>query len=227
MTDPLHVLVLGGSSHRPSRTASLMRVTAQALQERGASCRIWNLAERPPVPGSQGDARHPGALAPAVQVADAVVLASPLYHNSYCGILKGALDDLTAGDLRSKAVALLSSAGASASSQAIDHLRLVVRALGAIAIPTQVVSTERDHLLDDDGHYRLTSPSITARLSVMADELLWLADLLRSGPAMPAAYSRWAGAPEPACLVATDRRPRRADPSDAARPVPASLTHND
>jgi NAD(P)H-dependent FMN reductase len=74
-------------------------------------------------------------------------------------------------------VALASSAASCRSAQALDHLRLVVRALGGIAIPAQVVSLAADHA-EAHADYRLEDPAALNRVSVVADELVWLAGLL-------------------------------------------------
>jgi azobenzene reductase len=174
----LDILCVSGSPRNPSRTGALTCAIAAALTRRTVRSEIWNLADRPVLGHAVGQPREiPAAreFARAISAADAVVLASPVYHNSYSGLLKSALDELTV-ELSRKPVALASAAGG-LSAQALDHLRLIVRALGGIAIPTQVVSRAVDHGERHDG-YRLQDPTTMERVTIMADELVWLGTVL-------------------------------------------------
>lgn len=184
----VRAFLLGGSLASPSHTSALLRTADAALAERGARVERWDLAERGVPAADPGQhvlpvalREQPGrALAQAAARADAVVLATPLYHNSYSGMLKNALDHLSARELERKPVALLSHTGRLPSTQAIDHLRLVVRALLGIAIPAQVITVDGDWSLRD-GHYRLEAPAIESRLTALVDELIWLAERLEAG----------------------------------------------
>lgn len=179
MTRALDVLCIAGSPRRPSRTAALARAIAAELTGRGACCRVWDLADRPVRGGALAggcEVANAREFVRAVAAADAVVLASPVYHNSCSGLLKSALDEL-AGELRHKPLALVSCASSSRSSQALDHLRLIARALGALVVPAQVVSRAVDHA-DGESDHRLCDLAVIDRVGVVADELLWLARLI-------------------------------------------------
>jgi azobenzene reductase len=188
MTPALDILCVVGSPRLPSRTMALTCAMAGGLADGGACCRIWNLACRPVLGGAV--ARPPATaetfdFVRAVGAADAVVLASPVYHNSFSGLLKAALDELD-GELRRKPVALMSSAAAGRSPQALDHLRLVARALGAVVVPGQVVSRAIDHAGPECEH-QLREPVVVERVSALAEELLWLARLVADAPPLCAA----------------------------------------
>jgi hypothetical protein len=72
-------------------------------------------------------------------------------------------------------VALASHGGR--STQAVDPLRIVVRGLLGIAIPTQVCTQEADFAGEpgEDGLYAVTDPDIQARIARQADQLLLFA----------------------------------------------------
>jgi len=176
VTRALDVLCVAGSTRPASRTAALAGATAAALVDRGARCRVWDLAERPVLGAAFGGGPEAAEFAAAVAAADAVVLASPVYHNSCSGLLKTALDELGC-ELRGTPVALVSCASSSRSSQALDHLRLVARALGALVVPAQVVSLAVDHA-GGEPDQRLCDRAVIDRVAVVADELLWLARLI-------------------------------------------------
>lgn len=194
MTVSLDVLCVSGSPRLPSRTAALTGAIAAELAAGGARCWTWDLADRPVLGGAVARP-HAGATSSefvrAVGAADAVVLASPVYHNSCSGLLKSALDELD-GELRRKPVALLSSAS-SRSTQALDHLRLVARALGAVVVPGQVVSSAVDHAGPECRHL-LRDRAVIERVSAVAAELLWLAWLIADAPPRGAPAPRYAQA---------------------------------
>lgn len=188
---PLDVLCVSGSPRHPSRTAALTAAIAAALRERGARCRFWDLAERPVLGGAvtrAHDAADGRELARAAVAADAVVLASPVYHNSCSGLMKAALDELD-DELRRKPVALASCAASARCPHAVDHLRLVARALGALVLPVQVVSCAFDHAGREAG-YRLRDGAVVERVVAVADELVWLAGLIALQRPAPAREAR-------------------------------------
>ena len=173
MTKP-RVLLIGGSHAEPSHTSALLRAAERCLALRGASTCRWDIAMRPVPP------IRPGLVA-AARAADALVIGSPLYHNSFSGAVKDALDHLSARELEGKPAALLSHSGGFPSTQALDHLRAVVRALLGLAVPRQVVTVDGDYTLTGD-RYVLASEAASARLGALADELLWVAVRLRATP---------------------------------------------
>lgn len=197
------VFLLGGSLARPSHTSALLRAAERAVRAHGAAAERWDLAERPLPLADPAQLAAPPALreprgrdlVAAAGRADALVLASPLYHSSYSGVLKNALDHLNARDLRGKPVALLSHSGRRPSSQAVDGLRLVVRALLGISLPSQVITVDGDW--ERDGReLRLVGAAAGERLDETVVELLWLAERLQghsengTGPASALAEAR-------------------------------------
>lgn len=188
------VLLLGGSLGRPSHTSALLTELEHILAERGALPCRWDLADRPlpfadPVYHYRQQS-HPCRsvrdLAAAACHADALVLGSPLYHNSYSALLKNALDVLSIREFAGKPVGLVSNAGRTPSTQAIDHLRLVTRGLRAIAIPTQLTTIDADYIASG-GILRLSSGAALERLNCLADELVFYAACLHSR-ARPGSY---------------------------------------
>jgi azobenzene reductase len=193
------VLLLGGSLARPSHTSALLARLERELASRGAAVCRWDLAERPlPFADPAYHHRpqeHPSPavrqLAAAASAADALVLGSPLYHNSYSALLKNALDLLSTTEAAGKPVGLVSHAGRLPSTQALDHLRLVARGLHGVAIPTQVATIDADYTTTGK-RLRLSSAAARDRLGRLADELLWYAGRLgqADGPA-PAPAEVW------------------------------------
>jgi len=176
------VLVLGGSLADPSHTAALMRALERALAVGGAATCRWDIAQRPlpPLrPGVEADPVDPArrALLAAADAADALVIVTPLYHASFSGDVKQALDHLSPRQLAGKPVALASNSGGASGAQAVDHLRAVVRALHAVAIPQQVVTVDAHYVLVGD-QYRLADSDALARVRALGEHLLWFAGRL-------------------------------------------------
>jgi len=175
------VLMLVGSARRTSFTRGLARAIGRGLEARGAALTVVDLFETP-LPALDLAARgrrteHPdpavARLFRAAETAQAFVLASPVYHNSYSSLLKGALDHLMLRDLRYRPVGLASHGGR--STQAVDHLRQVTRGLLGVAIPTQVCTREDDFSTPSPCDYEVQDPDILARIDRFAAELILFA----------------------------------------------------
>ena len=187
MAAPLEIVILAGSPRRRSYTRSLARRIGDVLRRDGARIALIDLHETPlpPVdPELRGAAgTHPdvgvAALLRAAVAADAYVLASPTYHNSYAGVLKNALDYLSIHDFRYRPVGLVGHGGR--STQAVDHLRQVVRGVLGVSIPTQVCTQDSDFApeLGDAGFYDVVDTDIQERIERFAKELLLFAEHLR------------------------------------------------
>lgn len=187
MAQPLEIVILAGSPRRHSYTRSLARRIGDVLGRDGARIGLIDLHEMPlpPLnPELRGRARtHPDAgvatLLRLAGAADAYVLASPTYHNSYAGVLKNALDYLSIHDFRYRPVGLAAHGGR--STQAVDHLRQVVRGVLGVSIPTQVCTQESDFTADpgDSGFYDIVDTDIEARIERFSKELRLFAEHMR------------------------------------------------
>ena len=155
-----HVVGISGSRREGSYTRVALDHALTAASTAGASMELLDLKEFA-LPafdpdrdrGSSGDA---DALATAVRTADAVVLASPVYHGSYSSPLKTALDYCGFEEFEDKTVGLLAVAGGAFPVVALDHMRAVCRALNAwvlpheVAIPRSSSAFEDGTFVDDD-----------------------------------------------------------------------------
>lgn len=180
MAKTLDILILAGSPRRDSYSRGLARRIGQALAAQGAAAELFDLHETPlPLldPALRSKAEdHPDAevarLNALVGRCAGFVLVSPVYHNSYSGLLKNALDHLGVRNFEARPVGLASHGGR--SSQAVDHLRQVVRALYGVTIPTQVCTGREDYNAAPTaaGPYELKSDEILDRVDRFAEELV-------------------------------------------------------
>lgn len=187
MIDSIHVLLISGSLRLPSYTRTLTERVEKVLAEHGAGTTHWNLRETP-LPSADPEfhhdpSRHPDkrvrSLVALADSCDAFVLSSPIYHNSYSGVLKNALDHLAIPQFYYKPIGLLSYGG-DRSTQAVDHLRIVARGLLGIAIPTNVCTAKQDYCEIDTAGYELVSKEILPRIERFALELMAFAYQLRA-----------------------------------------------
>lgn len=178
----MKVLIILGSVREASLTRALARHLEGNLRVRGADV-SWIDPRRRPLPiADPAYHRRPQdtpcaavrALVAAVDSVDGIVLASPLYHGSYSGVLKNALDCLRFDAFRNKPVGLLShGSGAKRCAQPAEHLMPVVRTVYGIALQCQVASAKGDFAFDEEaGEFRLADDDTAARCERLADEML-------------------------------------------------------
>jgi FMN reductase len=129
-----------GSVTPPGR---LRRAVAEALARAGDEHVLLDLAEHP-LPFAGVPAPDLPIL-DAIERADAVLLATPVYRGTYTGALKNLLDLLPVEALRGKAVALVAMGATDHHALGADwHLRDVLAWFGALAAPTGVYLTSAD-----------------------------------------------------------------------------------
>jgi NAD(P)H-dependent FMN reductase len=169
------LLILGilGSAAKDSRTRDGLAALGSRARRKGADFEIIDLAVEfrghhdiddydVPIPtGQTAAARH------RVSTAEALILATPVYHGSYSGLLKNFLDHLTGDAFAGRAVAILANGGGPRSAgTACDQLRAVVRAISGWSVPTHIATTGSDFC---DGE---PSAFIAGRMEALVDELL-------------------------------------------------------
>lgn len=169
------MLLIAGSIRRPSYTRALVQAAGAVLEQRGARVFEWDLVVNPlPIADPEYDGipdQYPDEnvrlFAGMADKANAFVLGSPVYHNSFTGVLKNALDLLGDAQFDNKPVGLMAHKGV----QPLDHLRIVMRSLSAPVITTQI-ATLREHYSARDNAYFLSDQRVLHRIEAFAQELL-------------------------------------------------------
>ncbi len=183
------VLLISGSTRQPSYTRTLTETVERVLIEHGAETAHWDLRKAPlPIADPEfhrDPAQHPDervrSLVALATSCDAFVLASPIYHNSYSGLLKNALDHLAIPQFDRKPVGLISHGG-NRSTEAVNPLRIVVRGLLGVAIPTQVCTAWQDYREVCIESYEIGSEDILQRINRFTSELMLFACQLHQAP---------------------------------------------
>lgn len=169
-----NVLLIVGSSSINSHSLAATRAMEIELKDAGCSTSVWDLAgEQLPLLGAKrnpAEDEHVNQWRTLARVADGFVIATPNYHNSFSGVLKNAIDLLGPADFHRKPVVLMSNSGGLRSVAPLDQLRIVMRALGGIAIPSQVATCDDDYGPTNDG-LTLNNPAMLSRVTAVAEEM--------------------------------------------------------
>ncbi len=157
MSNDVHVAGLCGSLRDGSHSRAALRIALDAAEARGATTDLVDLRrlDLPPFDADADDAGDASELRERVRRADAVLLATPMYHGSYAAPLKNALDYCGFDEFEDETVGLLAVSGGGFPVTALEHLRSVCRALNAWVLPHQAAiphasrQFEGDRLVDD------------------------------------------------------------------------------
>ncbi|SNB73332.1 FMN reductase [Arboricoccus pini] len=161
----LRILGINGSLRKPSRTGALTRraVDALALALNGEGrvleiAEVWSslaaATEREELHGPGKDAVQ------AVETADFLVVASPVYRASYRGSLKHLFDLVHRPALSERPVLLLATGGSPGHGLVLEHqLRPLMAFFNALTLPTAIYATETDFAGTE-----ITNPAIAERL---------------------------------------------------------------
>ena len=147
------ILALSGSPSPTSRTAALTDHVADLLRADGHTVQAVRVRDLPSDALLSADAAHPAiaAVVDAIELADGVLVASPVYKAAYSGVLKALLDLLPQYALTGKTVLPVLTGGTPAHVLAVDYaLRPVLSALGAHHIVPGWFVLDR-HIATDTG----------------------------------------------------------------------------
>jgi|SRR3989344_1065255 len=183
----MKILLVCGSIAQKSHTRAFLHFIEELLQKEKARTVFWDLQAKPlpmAIPEfHQNPLKNPNIrvqeFVQAVIDADGFVLGSPLYHGSYSGVLKNALDHLHYDAFRNKPVALVSnSSSIRNAAHPCEHLRLVVRALYGYVLQSQIGTTDKD-FNESREDCVLENKEIKERASRLTEELIKFSSLLK------------------------------------------------
>lgn len=183
----MKVMALCGSPRPGSYTRMALDVAAEAARKMGAEVTVVDLSEWR-LPLFEGDMSAPATDATvlrfkaAVAEAQGLLVATPVYHDSFSGVLKNAIDHLYQ-ELANKVAGLIAVAGGRAGhGLALEHLRTVLRETNTWVLPRQVPVGMSKEAFDEERKPR--DPETALRLTALGQELVMRTKLLR--PARPA-----------------------------------------
>lgn len=157
----LSVVTVSGSLHAPSKTAALVTAITTALGElldiSVTTVEVHELG----LALSRSASPEPARVAlDAIEAADLLVAASPVYRASYTGQFKHLFDLVAQPALTGKPVLLAATGGNDLHSLVIEHqLRPLFGFFGALSLPLGVYATDADFT-----DYRVSSERLSERI---------------------------------------------------------------
>jgi FMN reductase len=170
MTRPLNVVALSGGTWRPSRTLVLTQAVlaelATQLPIQATLIELGDIAR--PLGGALSRQELPAdveAQLQAIEQADLLIVAAPVYRGSYPGLLKHLFDLVNLNALINTPVLLAATGGSERHALVLDHqLRPLFSFFQALTLPIGVYATEADFT-----DYQITSEPLKARIRLAAE----------------------------------------------------------
>src|SRR5882757_4655075 len=156
------ILAVSGSPSAPSRTVRVADRVLEMCAGPGVETRHLRAADLPAEALLRADRHAPEILEifAAVEAADAIVIATPIFNAAYSGLLKALLDVLPQFAFAGKAVLPLATGGSLAHVLALDYgLRPVLQSMGARHI-VQSYFVPEQHMHVTDGRFDLDASSL-------------------------------------------------------------------
>ncbi|MEA5617865.1 NADPH-dependent FMN reductase [Cronbergia sp. UHCC 0137] len=177
------IVGIGGSLRSNSYTQIALKVAVQRVEAVGAEVEILDLREMQ-LPFCNGAKEYPEypdvqRLRDTVRNADGLILATPEYHGAVSGVLKNTLDLMSFDELSGKVTGLISVLGGQFNSNALNNLRLIVRAVHGWVIPEQIAIGQVWSAFNPEG--KLLDEKLSQRFDQFAQSLVDNTRKLRGG----------------------------------------------
>ncbi|WP_336346013.1 NADPH-dependent FMN reductase [Halalkalicoccus ordinarius] len=148
-----HIVAVSGSRREGSHSRRVLQEALSGAEAAGGTTELLDLAEThlPPLDPDVNTAGDGDAVRRTLRGADAVILGTPMYHGSYSGVLKNALDYCGFDEFENTTVGLLVVSGGPFPMPALTHLRDVCRSLNAWVLPYQAAVPQAQTVFDENG----------------------------------------------------------------------------
>lgn len=146
----MNIVGISGNLARPSRTRTLVNAVLAEIEERGlGKARSFDLVDAGPELGASltrdGAAKRVDQILSAIEHADVLVAASPVYKASYTGLFKHLFDLLDPKALEGQHVLLAATGGSDRHALVIEHqLRPLFSFFGAHVLPVSIYAVNSD-----------------------------------------------------------------------------------
>ena len=176
MTHPLRLVAVSGGLSRPSKTAALAEHLLDLIAgEVACEAHLIELGQlAPQFAGALWRSQLPVAVEEAlaaVEQADILVVATPVYRGSYTGLFKHFFDFIHQDALVDKPILLAATGGSERHALVIDHqLRPLFSFFQARALPLGVYATDKDFIdfgLEDEALLERAKLSVDRALPLL------------------------------------------------------------
>lgn len=180
MTRPIRLVAVSGGLQRPSKSAALtehlMDLIAEEIPCEQRLVELGQLA--PQLAGAAWRSQLSDTVErelAAVEQADVLVVATPVFRGSYTGLFKHFFDFIDQDALIDKPVLLAATGGSERHALMIDHqLRPLFSFFQARTLPLGVYATDKDFV-----DYRLQNEALIQRARLAVQRALPLVELTR------------------------------------------------
>lgn len=186
MTRPLRIAAVSGGMQSPSRSAALAEHLLSLFAEEVPCERHWVELGRlaPQLAGAAWRSQLPTAVErelAAVEQADVLVVATPVFRGSYTGLFKHFFDLIDQDALIDKPVLLAATGGSERHALVIDHqLRPLFSFFQARTLPLGVYATDKDFV-----DYRVQNQALIERAALAVQRAMPLIELTRQARRCP------------------------------------------
>lgn len=173
MSNRLKVTAVSGSYKIPSRTTAIIEELTQRLGKQiPVDLHLIELSNiAPDLVASFNPADLPISIQEDIQAienADLLIVATPVYRASYTGLFKHLFDLVNYESLIDVPVLLAATGGSERHALIIDHeLRPLFSFFQALTLPVGVYGTEADFV-----NYKLNNPVLSARIDLAIERAL-------------------------------------------------------
>lgn len=180
MTHPLRLVAVSGGMQRPSKTTALAEELLTLIaNEIPCEPRLVEMGRiAPQLAGATWRSNLPDSVErelAAVEQADVLVVATPVYRGSYTGLFKHFFDFIHQDALIDKPVLLAATGGSQRHALVIDHqLRPLFSFFQARTLPLGIYATDEDF-----ADYRLKNDALIQRAGLAVQRALPLVELTR------------------------------------------------
>jgi len=180
MTHPLRLVAVSGGMQRPSRTTALAEELLTLIaNEIPCEPRLVEMGRiAPQLAGATWRSNLPDTVErelAAVEQADVLVVATPVYRGPYTGLFKHFFDFIHQDALIDKPVLLAATGGSQRHALIIDHqLRPLFSFFQARTLPLGIYATDEDFV-----DYRLKNDALIERAGLAVQRALPLVELTR------------------------------------------------
>lgn len=180
----MNITFINGSPSKNSKTFALLKYLEQLLIGKNIQVTLYDLREKSipivmpefhknPIDSPNKSVKE---FVKVIENSHGIILGTPLYHGSYSGILKNALDNLAYDAFRNKVIGIVSCAGGGRIPNANEHLSTVVRTMYGYSTQTHIASCYEDYQIVDE-KYLLKNNDIKERCERLSNELIHLCNL--------------------------------------------------
>ena len=168
----MNIVGISGNLTRPSRTRTLVDAILAEAEDRGLGVtQAFDIADIGPELGTsltrEGAGRRVDEVLSAIERADLLVAASPVYKASYTGLFKHLFDLLDPKALEGRNVLLAATGGSDRHALVIEHqLRPLFAFFGAHILPISLYAVNGDFVSAEE-----LAPTIRSRIGRAVDQI--------------------------------------------------------